>query len=209
MDRNESAPPSKILLGVSGSVASMKTISLATSLLNFGEVRVVSTNHALGFFDRTQLPSGVSLFTDDDEWKSWKKRGDPVLHIELRKWADVFVLAPLSANSLAKISHGLCDNLLTCVARAWDFQRPFLVAPAMNTLMWQHPFTEKQLSELRGLGIQVVAPVEKTLICGDTGAGAMAEVPAIVNAVKSHILKENSNKKQKTSQAITLESATS
>lgn len=64
---------------------------------------------------------------DEAEWREWRAVGDPVLHIELRRWADVLVLAPLSANTLAKVAHGLCDNLLTCVVRAWDFAKPLLV----------------------------------------------------------------------------------
>lgn len=66
-------------------------------------------------------------FQDEEEWRQWKVVGDPVLHIELRRWADVLLLAPLSANTLAKVSNGLCDNLLTCVVRAWDFAKPLLV----------------------------------------------------------------------------------
>ena len=72
-------------------------------------------------------------------------RDDAVLHIELRKWADVFVIAPLDANTLAKLAVGLCDNCLTCVWRAWDLAKPVVLAPAMNTLMWQHPFTRRHL----------------------------------------------------------------
>lgn len=74
--------------------------------------------------------------TDKDEWESWKLKGDKVLHIELRKWAHIMLIAPLSANSLAKISNGLCDNLLMSIVRAWDFNKPFIVAPAMNTYMY-------------------------------------------------------------------------
>lgn len=85
----------------------------------------------------------LQVLKDEDEWSCWSKREDPVLHIDLRKWADVLLVAPLSANTLAKLANGLCDNLLTCVARAWDFSRPLLVAPAMNTLMWESPFTAK------------------------------------------------------------------
>lgn len=64
---------------------------------------------------------------DEEEWHSWQKKGDPVLHIELRKWADILIIAPLSANTLAKIAQGLCDNCLTSVVRAWDFSKPLLV----------------------------------------------------------------------------------
>jgi len=64
-----------------------------------------------------------------------------VLHIDLAKWADIFVIAPCSANTLAKLAYGICDNLLTSVARAWDADRPLVIAPAMNTHMWTHPHT--------------------------------------------------------------------
>lgn len=74
------------------------------------------------------LSASVSLAGDEDEWRGWKQVGDPVVHIELRRWADVFVIAPLSANTLAKLANGLCDNLVTCVARAWDFNRPLVVS---------------------------------------------------------------------------------
>lgn len=66
---------------------------------------------------------GESVLTDDHEWSSWSQRGDPVLHIELRKWADICLIAPLSANTLAKIANGLADNLLTSTLRAWDFSK--------------------------------------------------------------------------------------
>jgi phosphopantothenoylcysteine decarboxylase len=64
---------------------------------------------------------------NEDDWRQWRKVGDEVLHIELRRWADALVIAPLSANSLAKLAGGMCDNLLTCIVRAWDFNRPLLV----------------------------------------------------------------------------------
>lgn len=90
---------------------------------------MVSTKSALYFFKQEQLPDAVGpIAGDEDEWRAWQAVGDPVLHIELRRWADVYVVAPLSANTLAKLANGLCDNLVTCVARAWDFQRPMLVS---------------------------------------------------------------------------------
>jgi phosphopantothenoylcysteine decarboxylase len=130
-----------------------------------------------------------TVVTDDDEWKAWTNRGDPVLHIVLRQWADVAVVAPLDANTLAKLAGGICDNLLTCVLRAWEIGvKPVVLAPAMNTYMYEHPLTGPQLQavqELYGGSVmcRVVGPVSKRLECGDVGSGAMSGIPDIVDAV--------------------------
>lgn len=198
---------SNVLLGVTGSVAAVKTPELAAALAAAGHaVRVVATDAALYFFDAGPLAD--VLTTDAAEWPGDRySRGDPVLHIELRKWADVLVIAPLDANTLAKLAVGLSDNCLTCVWRAWDPAKPVVLAPAMNTLMWQHPFTRRHLRSLaadfgaghlpghldedqlvplmndRCKGLRVVPPVSKQLACGDVGVGAMAAVPDVVAAV--------------------------
>jgi phosphopantothenoylcysteine decarboxylase len=132
--------------------------------------------------------------------------GEPVLHIELRKWADVLLLAPLDANTLAKAALGLCDNLLTCVYRAWDFRKPVILAPAMNTMMWEHPVTARHfrtfLEDHGGVlpasgtadalaaainetcpRLQVVGPISKRLACGDEGIGGLADPASIVASV--------------------------
>jgi phosphopantothenoylcysteine decarboxylase len=126
----------------------------------------VATKCSLHFFDYTKLP--VKCHVDEDEWK-WQDRNDPVLHIELRKWADVMVIAPLDANTMAKLAAGICDNLLTCVVRAWDPSCPLVVCPAMNTFMWEHPLTSRHLDSLRILNYIIIPPISKTLACGDTG----------------------------------------
>ena len=123
------------------------------------------------------------VYDDAEEWNTYQC-SKKVLHIDLSKWADVFVIAPLSANTLAKLANGICDNLLTCVARAWDFEKPFIVAPAMNCNMWTHPITEEHVKKLRSWGISVLEPVEKTLFCGDTGIGAMTNIENIIRAIK-------------------------
>ena len=132
-------------------------------------------------------PDEPFVYTDDTEWREWRKVGDPVTHIELRKWADALVVAPLSANTLAKMANGLCDTLLTCVWRAWDFadaSKSVFVAPAMNTAMWNSPFTAKHLAELAAFpNVHVIDPVEKTLACGDVGVGAMASPETVARAV--------------------------
>ena len=132
-----------VLLGVTGSVAAIKTPLLDEELRRSGhEVRIVATKAATYFFDPAPLRERLSL--DADEWPGERyRRDDPVLHIELRRWADLFLIAPLDANTLAKMANGLCDNLLTCVVRAWDVARPIVIAPAMNTVMWEHPSTAR------------------------------------------------------------------
>lgn len=99
------------------------------------------------------------------------------------------VIAPLDANTMAKIANGLCDNLLTCTVRAWDMKKPLLFCPAMNTFMWEHPITSSHVEQLVNIGYTHVPPIRKTLACGDTGIGAMAEVETIVSLVKEHLEK--------------------
>eukprot|EP01080_Neovahlkampfia_damariscottae_P006559 gene6559-10722_t len=180
----------KILLCSTGSVASIKTIEIAEMLIkNKHEVIIVPTENSLHFIGKENLKnSKIKYHTDIDEWNAWSNRGDPVLHIELRKWADILVIAPLDANTLAKLSNGLADNLLTSICRAWEFKNPkksFIVAPAMNTEMYEHPFTEKQLNILQnGLNVIVVDSIVKILMCGDHGKGAMAKLETIIDKIE-------------------------
>ncbi|GIL64029.1 hypothetical protein Vafri_18017, partial [Volvox africanus] len=168
----------RVLLGSTGSVASIKVAGLCRLLLEIADVKLMVTSSAKNFINEADLPTEVKpVLGDESEWRQWRAVGDPVLHIELRRWADILVVAPLSANTLAKMANGLADNLLTCVVRAWDFTRPLLVAPAMNTAMWTSPFTSRHLdtlTELGGANVVVVPPVSKRLACGDEGTGAMA-----------------------------------
>lgn len=190
-----------ILIGVTGSVASIKLpeiIEKFKSLFSDANICLISTKSGLHFVNIHQYNEISSLidrlnylkntnsthlftFSDEDEWSSWNGRNDPVLHIELRKWADVFLISPLDANTLSKLSNGMCDNLLTCVARAWDFNKPIIVCPAMNTFMYEHVITEQQLNILKSWNYKIIEPIEKLLVCGDYGKGAMANVDTILN----------------------------
>jgi phosphopantothenoylcysteine decarboxylase len=200
-----------VLLGATGSVAAVRVPALAAALAADGhDVKVVATDAAGYFFDPADPALAGRLYRDADEWPGERySRGDAVLHVELRKWADLFLVAPLDANTLAKLAVGLCDNCLTCVWRAWDFARPVVLAPAMNTLMWQHPFTRRHLRSIaadagaghipahladdaliqqindRSPTLRVASPVTKQLACGDTGIGAMAEVSDVVAAAQA------------------------
>jgi phosphopantothenoylcysteine decarboxylase len=205
-----------VLLGVTGSVAAIKTQELADALRRAGHpVKVVATHAALYFFDPLELTPGRSrrdpevVVLDEDEWpgrdeeRRWR-RGEPVLHIELRRWADVLLIAPLDANTLAKLALGVCDNCLTCVWRAWEPDRPVVLAPAMNTRMWLHPATRRHLRQVAadlgadipelpleelidrindGARLRIVAPIEKRLACDDVGVGALAAPEELVAAV--------------------------
>lgn len=196
-----------ILLGVTGSVAATLTPKLVTALKELGDVRVVLTNKGLemvpyskgkvaltpfghGYTGPAPIV-GADLYTDDLEWcpaDHWQK-GDPVLHIDLRAWADMLVIAPLTANTLAKIANGQADNLLTSIVRAWQVGKPMFVAPAMNTSMWNNPFTKRHLDTLWEVyRAQVIQPQSKVLACGDEGVGAMADIDMICQIVRAEKL---------------------
>ncbi|EGD80802.1 phosphopantothenoylcysteine decarboxylase [Salpingoeca rosetta] len=181
--------PLHVLVGCTGSVATIKVPELVEKLRASTtadgraiEVKVVATHRALHFVVSQEVGG---IVTDLDEWESWKRMGDSVLHIELRKWADIFVIAPLSANTLAKISNGLCDNLLTCVTRAWNFSKPMIVCPAMNTFMWQHPATAGQYraSFSRSPSTTPAIPCGYLPRLRPDRQGALAAVDTIVNVV--------------------------
>ena len=179
-----------ILVCVTGSVAAIKLPNLIQSLLSlttddrFIKVRVVATENSLHFFPYETIEKRVPVYRDRDEWSAWKEIGDDVLHIELRKWADIGLIAPLDANTCAKIANGMCDNLLTCIIRAWDISKPLYFAPAMNVHMWKHPVTSDNITKLMSFGYIEIAPISKRLACGDVGCGAMAEVDTIVDVIK-------------------------
>lgn len=111
----------------------------------------------------------LRIWHDADEWDTWRGRNDPVVHIELRRWADILLIAPMSANTLGKIAMGLCDNLLTNVVRAWNAQYPILVAPAMVAYAYSHPATKHHLKTIREemKWIEILRPTEK--VAGSTG----------------------------------------
>ena len=179
-----------IILAVTGSVAAIKIQHIAESLKQFANVQIVITKQseyfvqsAFNAIKRLNIP----IYRDHDEWPILNgpyQVGESILHIELRRWADLFLLAPMDANTLAKIANGLCDNLLTSIVRAWDWNRPMIVCPAMNTMMWNNPPTGNQIALLRQWGATIISPVEKKLACQDIGMGGMASVEDIMHFVK-------------------------
>jgi len=176
----------RIILGVTGSVAAKLTPKLVAALQVLGDVDVVATKAALYFWDRAE--TGTRLWTDDEEWPgSLYVKDQDVPHIKLGDEADILVIAPLTANTLAKMAHGLADNLLTSLFLAWPIDKPIVIAPAMNTRMWENLRTRANLGwfwDLHGHS-RVVDPVAKKLACGTTGKGAMADIAEIVTRVRN------------------------
>jgi phosphopantothenoylcysteine decarboxylase len=214
MTKNARKP--NVLLAVTGSVAGIKGPELAVRIHQDcnATVRVLLTKGGTKFWDKgkgynrhywdsmIELSSGedgpISVFGASDEWEEWNEVGDPVMHIDLRDWADLLLIAPLSAHTLAKLANGLCDDTLSCVVRAWDFGhgvrpgKPLLLAPAMNTAMYDHPLTSQQLARIQSFWneqmkpnrVTRIDPQVKTLACGEVGNGALACVDAIISAVQ-------------------------
>jgi phosphopantothenoylcysteine decarboxylase len=181
----------KIILGVTGSVAAIKISKLAEQLQKLGEVRIVITE-AADYFVRAERSTlkklDIPIYRDCDEWPVLQGTfplGEPILHIEMRRWADCMLVAPLDANTLAKIAHGMCDNLLTSIIRAWDWTNPLFLCPAMNTMMWNNNPTSKQVNHLKSWGATIIEPIEKRLACNDIGMGAMADITDIFRIVSA------------------------
>lgn len=170
-----------VLLGVTGSIAAYKACDLITLLREKGyDVRVTMTKDAQHFITPLALQSmaGTEVVTD---FFSVPGRVKPV-HIELAKAASVIVVAPASADVIAKIAHGLSDDVLTCAILASD--APLIVAPAMNEKMYLKKVTQENLEKLKAHGAVLVDPVEGHLVCMDKGMGHLADLAVIVKAVE-------------------------
>ncbi|EGC36191.1 hypothetical protein DICPUDRAFT_54757 [Dictyostelium purpureum] len=183
-----------LIIGLTGSVATIKAKLLVESLINSYNIIVITTETSLKFLSESDIQyisSKAKIYNDKDEWESHVdifKRS--ALHIDLRKWADSILIAPCSANTLGKISNGLCDNLLTSLIRAWDYKnKKLIIAPAMNTMMWENPFTSRHIETMKQLSNNVlfIDPIQKKLFCGDIGMGAMEEVPKIVEYIIKNV----------------------
>lgn len=172
----------KIVLGVTGSIAAHKAIDIASQLQKAGhQVNVVMTADALKFV--TTLPfktlSRQPVVTDIyDEEEGWKP-----LHITLADEADLLVIAPATANTIAKIAHGIADDALTCIALALNSTAQMVVAPAMNGKMWKHPATAANVQTLRTRGVEFLGPDDGMLSCGYEGIGRLLPVEKIVSRV--------------------------
>jgi phosphopantothenoylcysteine decarboxylase/phosphopantothenate--cysteine ligase len=176
--------PSRVLLGISGGIAAYKVCSVISTLAKAGhEVRVILTQQGQEFIPALTVAtlSRQAAYTDEVFWHP--QQGRP-LHIELGEWADLFVIAPLTANTLAKLAHGLADNLLTNTVLASTC--PILLAPAMNTDMWQQSIVQRNWATvMTGPRFHPVGPGSGVLACDRIGTGRMAEPEDILAHIQS------------------------
>ena len=170
----------RILVGVTGGIAAYKSAELVRQLRSAGAlVRVMMTPTAREFV-------GIRTFqalSGEPVWSDWSDDQTGMDHIELARWADAVLIAPASADTLARLAGGRADDLLAAVCLAC--QAPLLVAPAMNQAMWSHPATQANVAALLERGVQLLGPAEGEQACGETGPGRMLEPFALVEAVSA------------------------
>ncbi|HEX7008973.1 MAG TPA: flavoprotein [Phycisphaeraceae bacterium] len=174
----------KILVALGGGIACYKTATLVSRLVQHGaDVRVLMTQAATRFITPLTLQSlsGHPVLTTP--WES-DDRPD-AQHVGLARWCDLMILAPATADLIARIAHGLCDDVVSLTACALPRSTPVLLAPAMNEQMWENPLTQRNLQTLREvLGYQTVGPESGWQACRTSGAGRMSEPDAILAAAQ-------------------------
>lgn len=183
-----------ILVGVCGGIAAYKAADLCSQLVKKGHrVRVVMTRGAPQFVG----PITFEALTDHPVMLNALATGhspdgaSAIEHISWAKWADVAIVAPLTASTLGKLACGIADDALTTVLMALPVSKPCLLAPAMNTAMWDAPVVQRNLRWLQELQrYAFVEPVSKRLACGDIGVGGLAEVSDMVDAIESVLAKQ-------------------
>lgn len=164
-----------VLIGITGGIAAYKICDLIRLFKKANaNVKVIVTPNALNFVTKLTLEtlSKNKVFVEQFDIEDYNPE-----HISLADEADIFVIAPCSANTISKLAYGICDNLLTSVACA--FKKPIILAPAMNCNMWENPVIQENLEKLKGLGYSILEPEEGYLACGYHGAGRLCEIQKI------------------------------
>jgi len=167
-----------IVLGVTGSIAAHKAADLTSRLTKQGaNVNVVMTADALRFITPlafktlSRHPVVTDLYDEEEGWKP--------THIRLADEADLLLVAPATANTIAKLAHGIADDALTCIALALNHKAKVLIGPAMNGKMWLHRATRQNVAALKGRGVEFIGPEEGMLSCGYEGLGRLWDVEKI------------------------------
>ena len=174
-----------VILGVTGSIAAYKAADIANNLTKKGlSVHVVMTGSA----QKLIAPATFQVLTKNKVLTDVFDDSDPsvVQHIAVAKEADLMIVAPATANFLAKAAAGISDDMLTTVLTAF-INKPVIVCPAMNTMMYDNPITQRNINTLKEFGFTFVEPREALLACGDVGRGALANVDDIIEAAMEYL----------------------
>src|SRR5205809_5762246 len=172
-----------IVLGVSGGIAAYKSPDLVRRLQDAGaNVRVILTPNAARFVSPLSLAAVSNHGVIVEQWGDSEHGG--VDHVELARWAGVLLIAPATANIIAKLALGIADDALSTYALA--HRADIIVAPAMNTFMLQHETVQQNLATLKARGVDVIEPDAGLLACGDEGAGRMPDPPVLIERVQQH-----------------------
>lgn len=175
---------SKILFQMTGSIACYKACSVLSKLVQAGhDVQVVASPSALKFVASATLEGLTGRPVVSDVFQA----GHMMDHIHLVRWADLVIVAPATANFINKISLGVGDDLLTTQFLAHDFKKPFLLAPAMNTAMYQHPATQKSIQRLKEMGVKILETASGVLACGEVGWGRLLEPDLIFQEIEKNL----------------------
>ena len=170
-----------IVLGVTGSIAAYKIANLASMLVKLNaDVHVIMTQNATKFITPMTFETLTNNKCIVDTFD--RNFSFDVKHVSLAKRGDLFVVAPCTANVIGKLAHGICDDMLTTTMLAT--KAPKLIAPAMNTGMWENPATQENLKVLAARGVKIVEPDEGELACGTSGKGRMSEPEAVFAAAE-------------------------
>ncbi len=168
----------RVALGVSGGIAAYKAVEVLRGLQRAGcEVRVSMTRHACEFIQPLTFRALSECYVIVDDYA--RDNPDPIAHITFSQTVDLLVIAPATANIIAKFAQGVADDFLTSTYLACT--APVLIAPAMNTFMWKHPATQRNLDQLRADGVRVIEPDEGEMACGTIGPGRLSEPERIVS----------------------------
>ena len=171
----------KILLGITGGIAAYKSAVLCRELIRLGaDVRVIMTAAAVRFITPLTLQALSGHSVNSDLFQAETDHG--MGHIELARWADLIMIAPASANTIARLAHGQADDLLTTTVLASD--APLYLAPAMNSLMWRHLATQANIELLISRGVKILGPAEGDQACGEQGMGRMLEAEQIAEHIQ-------------------------
>ena len=175
-----------ILLAVTGSVSAYKAADLTSQLTKLGhQVKILMTPAATAFI----TPLTLQVLSKQAVLVEVMTEEDPkqIQHIDLGKEADLFLVAPASANTIAKLAHGFADTIVTSTALALPSEVKKFLAPAMNTKMLDHPATQNNLETLKSYGYQIIPPREALLACGDQGSGALASIETILTIIQESL----------------------